>query len=70
MTEHRKHAYAAPIVGLLLGSLIIWRWPDRPALLEVVVSALWILSLVWVGCALLLWQMQNIPVFHGMRWHY
>ena len=70
IATHRIHAFAVPIVGLLLGILIIWRWPKRQVPTEVLVSVMWVLSLVWVGFVLLMWQTQNIPIFHGMRGHY
>lgn len=70
ITAYRTYAYAVPLAGLLLGIVIIWRWPKLPALLELVVSAMWVLGLVWAGFVLLMWQGQNIPIFHGMRAHY
>ena len=31
---------------------------------------MWILALVWIGFALLQWQLYNIPIYHGGRLHY
>ena len=70
VTAHEQHAYALPVVGLLLGSLIIWRWPKAKVLIELVVQTLWLLAFIWAGLVLLLWQVQNIPVFKAMQWHY
>ncbi len=70
ITAHRTHAYAVPLAGLLLGIIIIWRWPQLHVLLELVVASLWILAFLWAGVVLISWQIQNIPIFHGMRWHY
>ena len=70
VTEHHTYAYAIPLTGLLLGILIIWRWPQYAALTEAVVSSMWILGLVWVGLVILIWQIQNIPIFSGGRLHY
>ena len=70
VTAHRTHAYAVPLAGLILGSIIIWRWPTLHVLFELVVAALWVLAFLWAGFVLIVWQMQNIPIFHGMRWHY
>jgi hypothetical protein len=70
VSAYCTYAYAVPIAGLLLGILFIWRWPQRPVLTELVVSAMWVLGLIWAGFVLLEWQIQNIPVFHGMYWHY
>jgi hypothetical protein len=70
IATHRNHAYAVPLVGLLFGFVVLWRWQTRHALIELIISAMWVLGLVWAGFALVMWQMQNIPLFHGMRWHY
>ncbi len=70
ITAYRGYAYAVPLAGLLLGILVIWRWPRFPALAELVVSVMWFVGLVWAGFVLLMWQTQNVPVFYGMRSHF
>lgn len=70
ITAHRTHAYAVPIAGLLAGVAIIWRWPKLHALIELDVCAMWVLGLFWAAYTLLVWQMQNIPLFTGMRFRY
>ena len=65
-----KYAYAVPLAALLMGALIIRRWPNSHALFEVVVSTLWVLTFIWAGLILMIWQAQNIPIFSGMRLHY
>jgi hypothetical protein len=70
ITAHRTHAYTVPIAGLLAGIVILWRWPKLHVLIELDVIAMWLLGLFWAGCTLIVWQMQNIPIFHGMRFHY
>jgi len=70
ITAHRAHAYVVPLAGLLLGLMVIWRWPNLHVLIELIVASLWILAFLWAGFVLIAWQMQNIPIFHGMRWHY
>lgn len=70
ITAHRAHAYVVPLAGLLLGITVVWRWPDRQMLIELIVAILWVLAFLWAGAVLIVWQLQNTPVFHGMRWHY
>jgi hypothetical protein len=70
VSAHRTRAYAVPVTGLLVGILLIWRWPQFYALNELVVSAMWVLSLLWAGFVVLMWHVQNIPIYHGNRWHY
>jgi hypothetical protein len=70
ITAYCEYAYAVPLAALMLGVLVIWRWPEFHALIELIVSAMWVLGLIWVGFVLIMWQFQNIPLFHGMRLHY
>lgn len=70
ITTHDRYAYAVPLAGLVAGIVILWRWPDLRALSELIASTLWVLSFLWIGTVVIVWQLQNIPVFHGMRWHY
>ena len=70
VTEHGGVMYAVPIGALFVGLLLIWRRPNWSATFEVPVSTIWVLSLIWAGLSLIAWQMQNIPVFSGMRLHY
>jgi hypothetical protein len=70
VTVHRLHAYAIPALGLLLGSLILWRRPRSKVLIELVVQSLWILAFTWAGLVLVVWQIRNIPLFSAMHWHY
>ncbi len=37
---YQHYAYAVPILGLLLGSFIIWRWPKSRFLIELIVHVL------------------------------
>ena len=67
---YQQYAYAIPILGLLMGSFIIWRWSKSKFLIELVVQVLWILAFMWAGLVLILWQVQNIPMFTAMHWHY
>jgi hypothetical protein len=67
---HGKHAYVVPVAGLLLGTLVIWRWPTSHVLIELVVLVLWILAFIWAGVVLIVWQVQNIPIFTHMQFHY
>lgn len=70
ITAHRTHAYAAPLAGLLLGIVFIWRWPQFPALVELVISAMLVLALVWAGLVLVTWQLQNIPQIAHLQLYY
>jgi hypothetical protein len=62
--------YAVPLAAMMVGIAVIWRRPSWQVLLEIVVSTLWMLAILWPGLILMIWQMLNIPVFHGMQSHY
>ena len=49
VTVHQHHAYAIPVSGLLLGSVIIWRRPKSKVLIELVVQTLWLLAFMWAA---------------------
>jgi hypothetical protein len=70
VTAWQQYAFAIPILGLLLGCVIIWRWSKQKVLVEEIVQTLWILALIWVGLAIIVWQIMNIPSFYGMRLQY
>jgi hypothetical protein len=65
-----EYMYILPFSGLLIGLFVIWRWPNWQTLIETVMSALWLLALVWVGLVIWYCQVINLPIFHGMRNHY
>ena len=70
VTEYGGVMYVVPAAASLVGLLLIWRRPSWSAAFELLVSTIWILSLIWAGLSLIAWQAQNIPVFSGGRVHY
>jgi hypothetical protein len=70
IAAHAVNAYAVPIAAFVVGVLILYFRPNSPVLLELLMSSLWVLAFAWVLCIILVWQMQNVPIFSGMRWHY
>ena len=70
ITSHAQHAFAVPLATLLLGSLLVWQRPGWHTIQEVLVAALWLLSLAWAGLVIIAWQLQNIPIYSGGRFHY
>ncbi len=70
VTLHGAYTFLVPAVGLLIGIVIIWRWPKSHVWFELILSTMWILALVWVGMCLLAWQCVSVPLFHGMQFHY
>lgn len=70
IVDYGAYAYALPLAALPIGGLAIWRRPYSGALIEAIVSILWVLAFVWAGLVLVIWQFQNIPVFYGGQLHY
>jgi len=62
--------YLLPVVALPIGLWLIWRRPQATATLEVLLSASWLLALGLAGFCVLIWQVQNVPTFSHMEWHY
>jgi hypothetical protein len=62
--------YSVPAVALLTGILALRRTDSSPVFIETIIALTWLLSLLWVGCCILIWQSQNIPTFNHMEWHY
>src|ERR1035437_9635186 len=62
LSERAWVGYAVPAIALLVG---IWalRRSGSPVLFEIIVALTWVLSLVWFGSCLLIWQSQNCPTF-------
>jgi hypothetical protein len=69
-TDYNRCAFAVPVIGLALGCVFAWVWPRSKVMLEVVIQLLWLLALAWAALVLLIWEVQNIPVFSAMRWQY
>ena len=62
--------YVMPLVALPVGLwLVCWR-PQATATLEILLSAIWLLALGLAGFSLLIWQLQNVPTFSHMEFHF
>ena len=70
LTQKGWLGYTLPAVAFLIGCWALRRVGRSPVLIEVVIASTWFLSLVWVGYCLLMWEVQNCPVFSHMRFHY
>jgi hypothetical protein len=64
------YAYVVPFALLLAGVVIILRWPNAHALIELATSSLWFLAFVWFALTVLAWQMQNVPASFGGQTRY
>jgi len=64
------YTYILPFAALLIGLLVIWRWPNRQTLVETITSALWVLAVVWVGLVVWYCQMINLPIYTHMQAQY
>jgi len=57
-------AYLVPVLGLAVGLWATLRNKSSPLIVECTIGSMWVLSLIWVGLAVLAWQVQNIPMVH------
>ncbi len=62
--------YAMPVLIGILGFLCVLRKRNQEVMTELVVWFAWLASLAWIGLALFVWQIANVPVFHGGGNHY
>jgi hypothetical protein len=62
--------YLLPAIALPIGLWLICRRPNASATLEILLSATWLLALGLAGFCVLIWQVQNVPTFSHMEWHY
>jgi hypothetical protein len=70
LTEKGWVGYLLPAVALLAGWWALRRASDSAIWIEIVIAGTWLLSLGWFGYCLLMWEVQNCPVFSHMEFHY
>jgi hypothetical protein len=70
LTAHGCWLFVFPVVALVIGLWLLQSRPQFIATFEVHVSVVWLLSLAVAGFCLLTWQVQNIPTFSHMEWHF
>ena len=70
LVTYGNMAFVFPVSTFLLGIYLLILRPDRRLAFEATVATTWLLSLVWAGGCLLLWQIQYVPIFTRMHWHY
>lgn len=62
--------YVLPSVALPVGLWLICRHPKAGALLEILLSVVWLLAFGLAVFCILIWQVQNVPTFSHMEWHF
>ena len=62
-------ALAVPFTALCLGMLLLLMRPKSVVMFELLISLVWITSLLMIAVPVLTWQMQNAPTFSHMEWH-
>jgi hypothetical protein len=70
LAAHSRCLFIIPVVALAVGLWLLWSRPQSQTTFEVLVSSVWLVSLAIAGFCLLTWQIQNIPVFSHMEWHF
>jgi hypothetical protein len=55
--------FAIPVISSVAGVLLLRRSRFDLFLFEIVICGTWLLSLLWAGHCLLMWQAQNVPIF-------
>jgi len=70
MSAHGQWTFALPVLALVLGLWVLLVRPSAAATFEAVVSTTWVLAFTVALFCILSWQIQNVPTFSHMEWHY
>jgi len=62
--------FLLPVLALLIGLWLVCSRPKATVTFEILLSVIWLLSLALAAFCLVTWQIQNIPIFSHMEWHY
>ncbi|MBM4020438.1 MAG: hypothetical protein FJ288_19325 [Planctomycetes bacterium] len=62
--------FVVPVVALAIGVWLVRSRPQATVTFEILLSVIWLLSLALAAFCLLMWQVQNIPIFSHMELHY
>ncbi len=62
--------YLLPLVILSIGLWLIYFRSQAATALEILISGTWLFALGLAGFCVLIWQVQNVPMFSHMEWHY
>ena len=70
MSAFGQWLFALPILALALGLWLLVARPAAANAFEVVLSVTWLLALTLALFCILSWQVQNVPTFSHMEWHF
>ncbi|MCX5674014.1 MAG: hypothetical protein NTX87_03305 [Planctomycetota bacterium] len=68
--DHGNWLFLLPVLALPIGFWLVRSRPQATVTFEILLSVIWLLSLALAAFCLLMWQVQNIPIFSHMEWHY
>ena len=70
LSAYGQWLFALPVLALALGSWLVVARPAAATAFEVVLSVTWLLAFTLALFCILSWQVQNIPTFSHMEWHF
>jgi hypothetical protein len=70
MVRHSHIGWLIPVGAAACAVLATRSGARREVLQELIIQIVWIAALAWAALPLLFWQVQNIPIVSGGRWHY
>ena len=68
LSDYGRVGLALPVLMAAVGGFAIVK--KRRLLHEIALASTCVLSVAWVLFTIVAWQVERIPIFHGMRWHY
>jgi TRAP-type uncharacterized transport system fused permease subunit len=70
LVAYGRWLYLLPVMALILGFWLLRARPDSAATFEALVAVTWLLTFAVAAFTVLLWQVQNVPTFSHMEWHF
>jgi hypothetical protein len=70
MSAYGDWLFALPSLAFALGLWLLITQPAAATAFEVVLAATWLLAFTLALFCVLSWQVQNVPTFSHMEWHF
>ena len=70
LAAYGEWLYVLPVLSLSLGLWLLLARPSYATAFEVILSVTWLVPFAFALLCILAWQIQNVPTFSHMEWHY
>ena len=70
MAAYGAWLFALPVMALIVGLWLLLARPAAATTFEAILAVTWVLAFALALFCILGWQVQNVPTFSHMEWHY